>query len=107
MENLGNLLIDHPFADDRDLLCTVDGARSAGESRAAARAAAEALGAEGVETGQGVAVRLPSGPDLVTTMAGIWLADAVFVPVNDRGPAILGALMERYPLMRIAERSLQ
>jgi acyl-CoA synthetase (AMP-forming)/AMP-acid ligase II len=33
-----------------------------------------------------VAVRLPSGPDLVTTMAGIWLANAVFVPVNDRSP---------------------
>jgi long-chain acyl-CoA synthetase len=39
-----------------------------------------------VEPGQGVAVRLPSGPDLVTTMAGIWLAGAVFVPVNDRSP---------------------
>jgi acyl-CoA synthetase (AMP-forming)/AMP-acid ligase II len=33
-----------------------------------------------------VAVRLPSGPELVTTMAGIWLAGAVFVPVNDRAP---------------------
>ena len=33
-----------------------------------------------------MAVRLPSGPDLVTTMAGIWLADAVFVPVNERSP---------------------
>ncbi|HXB37784.1 MAG TPA: AMP-binding protein [Acidimicrobiales bacterium] len=60
--------------------------RSAGEARTAARAVAEELRAAGVEPGQGVAVRLPSGPDLVTTMAGIWLADAVFVPVNDRSP---------------------
>ena len=59
---------------------------SAGEARAEARATAESLRASGVEHGQGVAVRLPSGPDLVTTMAGIWLAGAVFVPVNDRSP---------------------
>ena len=86
MENLGNLLIDHPVADGRDLLCTVDGTRSAGEARAAARRMAEELRASGVEPRQGVAVRLASGPDLVTTMAGIWLAGAVFVPVNDRSP---------------------
>jgi len=86
LENLGNLLIDHPFADGRDLLCTVDGTRSAGEARAAARRMAEELRASGVEPRQGVAVRLASGPDLVTTMAGIWLAGAVFVPVNDRSP---------------------
>ena len=28
----------------------------------------------------------------------------LFVPVGTGGPAILGALMERYPLVRIAER---
>ena len=28
----------------------------------------------------------------------------LFVPVGTDGPAILGALMERYPLVRIAER---
>ncbi len=86
MENLGNLLIDHPFADGRELLCTIDEVRTAGEARSAARATAEKLRAAGVEPGQGVAVRLPSGPDLVTTMAGIWLAAAVFVPVNERSP---------------------
>ncbi len=86
MENLGNLLIDHPFADGRELLCTIDEVRNAGEARSAARATAEMLRAAGVEPGQGVAVRLPSGPDLVTTMAGIWLAEAVFVPVNERSP---------------------
>jgi long-chain acyl-CoA synthetase len=85
-DNLGNLLLDHPFADGRDLLCTIDRVRTAGEARAAAHATADAFRAVGVEPGQGVAVRLPSNPDLVTTMAGVWLAGAVFVPVNDRSP---------------------
>lgn len=67
-------------------MCTVDEVRRAGEARAAARATADTLRAAGVEPAHGVAVRLPSGPDLVTTMAGIWLAGAVFVPVNDRSP---------------------
>jgi len=85
-DNLATLLTDHPFADGRDLLCTIDRVQSAGEARAAARAATDALRAAGVEPGQGVAVRLPTSPELVTTMVGIWLADAVFVPVNDRSP---------------------
>jgi len=85
-DNLGNLLIDHPFADERELLCTIDRVLTAGVARASARATAEKLTAAGVEPGQGVAVQLPSGPELVTTMAGIWLAGAVFVPVNDRSP---------------------
>ena len=85
-DNLGHLLIDHPFADDRALLCTIDRTQTAGEARAAARATADALVAAGVEPGQGVAVVQPSGPELVTAMAGTWLAGAVFVPVNDRSP---------------------
>jgi hypothetical protein len=28
----------------------------------------------------------------------------LFVPVNANGPTILGAIMERYPLVRIADR---
>jgi acyl-CoA synthetase (AMP-forming)/AMP-acid ligase II len=94
-------------------LCTIDGARSAGEARAAARAAADALRTAGVEPGQGVAVRLASGPDLVTTMAGIWLAGAVFVPLNDRSPQaevdhVLGtvrpaALVDEQGMSRLAD----
>lgn len=85
-DSLANLLLDHPFADRRDLLCTVDGTMTAGSARAEARAAAARLTGAGIEPGQGVAVQLPSGPELVTAMAGIWLAGAVFVPVNDRSP---------------------
>ena len=72
-DNLANLLMDHPFADDRDLLCTIDGTVSAGRAREMARATATRLLASGLEPGHGVAVRLPTGPELVTTMVGIWL----------------------------------
>ncbi len=85
-DNLANLLMDHPFVDDRDLLCTIDGTVSAGRAREMARATATRLLASGLEPGHGVAVRLPTGPELVTTMVGIWLAGGVFVPINDRSP---------------------
>ncbi len=85
-DSLANLLLDHPFADERDLLCTVDGTMTAGAARAEARETAVRLTDAGIEPGHGVAVQLPSGPELVTAMAGIWLAGAVFVPLNDRSP---------------------
>jgi alkylation response protein AidB-like acyl-CoA dehydrogenase/acyl-coenzyme A synthetase/AMP-(fatty) acid ligase len=31
-------------------------------------------------------VQLPNGPEMVTTMFGVWLAGAVFVPINWRAP---------------------
>jgi len=85
-DNLANLLMDHPFGDDRDLLCTIDGTVTAGRAREVARDTATRLLAAGLEPGHGVAVRLPTGPELVTTMVGIWLAGGVFVPINDRSP---------------------
>ena len=85
-DNLANLLLDHPFADDRDLLCTIDGTVTAARAREMARDTATRLLAVGLEPGHGVAVRLPTGPELVTTMVGIWLAGGVFVPINDRSP---------------------
>ncbi|HEY1652999.1 MAG TPA: long-chain fatty acid--CoA ligase [Acidimicrobiales bacterium] len=85
-DSLADLLVDHPFADGRALLCTVDGTMTAGAARAEARATAGRLTGAGVERGHGVAVQLPSGPELVTAMAGIWLAGAVFVPLNYRSP---------------------
>ncbi len=94
-ENLANLLLDHPFADDRDLLCTIDGTVNAGRAREMARSTATRLLASGLEPGHGVAVRLPTGPELVTTMVGIWLAGGVFVPINDRSPeAEVGHVLE-------------
>jgi long-chain acyl-CoA synthetase len=83
---LADLLVDHPFGDAQSLLCTIDAELSAGAARAAARAIAEKVVAAGVGGGEAVAVQLPNGPDIVTTMFGIWLAGAVFVPINARAP---------------------
>jgi len=83
---LAALLLDHPFADDEGLLHTLDRSVTAGEAKAAARAIASSLVDAGVEPGQAVAVQLPNGPELVETLVGVWLAGAVFVPVNPRYP---------------------
>ncbi len=82
--NLADLLVDHPFGDDDGLLFTIDRAVTAGEARASARAMADELRAAGVGQGSAVAVALPNGPDVITTMVGVWLAGGVFVPVNPR-----------------------
>ena len=84
--NLATLLVDHPFADDAGLLFTIDGEVSAGRARTDARAMADRLRDAGVGAGSAVAVALPNGPEVVTTMAAVWLAGAVFVPVNARYP---------------------
>lgn len=83
---LAALLTAHPFADGEGLLHTADETVTAGAARAAARATAAQLRALGVEPGHAVAAQLPNGPGLITTVFGIWLAGAVFVPVNPRHP---------------------
>ena len=82
--SLARLLFDHPFSDDEDLLHTIDRTETAGSARAAAQAVADRLGPLG---GRAVAVQLPNGPELVSTMVGVWLAGGVYVPVNPRNPA--------------------
>jgi long-chain acyl-CoA synthetase len=84
--SLAQLLTDHPFPNDKPLLCTIDRIVTAGQARDLARDMAEKLSAAGVERGHGVGVQLPSGPELVTTMVGIWLVGAVFIPINIREP---------------------
>jgi len=83
---LAALLVDHPFADDEPLLHAPKESMTAGTARAAARAVATALVAAGVEPGRSVAVQLPNGPGAITAMFGVWLAGAVFVPINVRSP---------------------
>ena len=80
---LADLLVAHPFADDEGLLHTADRTVTAGDARAAARRVADELGPL---DGRAVAVQLPNGPELVTTMVGVWLAGGVHVPVNPRLP---------------------
>jgi long-chain acyl-CoA synthetase len=83
-QDLSRLLLDHPFAGTEPLLCTPDREVTAAEAKARAVAVAEELAGAGVTEGQAVAVRLPTGPEIVITMAGIWKAGAVFVPVHGR-----------------------
>ena len=85
-ENLANLLVDHPFADERDLLCTIDRTVSVGRTKELVARVAAQLADSGLQPGEGVAVQLPSDPDLVVAMLAIWSAGAVFVPLNDRSP---------------------
>jgi long-chain acyl-CoA synthetase len=86
IDNLATVLLDHPFADSEALIHTVDRTMTAGEARAGARALRDQLIDLGVKAGQAVGVKLPNGPDVVVAMAGIWLAGAVFVPINPRLP---------------------
>ena len=83
---LAALLLEHPNASGEPLLHAPGVTMTAGEARSGARAIADALAAAGVESGQAVAVQLPNGPGAITAMFGVWLAGAVFVPVNPRSP---------------------
>jgi len=83
---LAALLVEHPFSDDELLLHGVRESVTAGAARAEAQALAGALRDAGVEPGRAVAVQLPNGPGAITAMFGVWLAGAVFVPVNPRSP---------------------
>jgi long-chain acyl-CoA synthetase len=78
--------MEHPFADHEGLLFTIDRSVTAGEARATARTLADELRGLGVGPGSAVAVSLPNGPDVVTTMTAVWLAGGVFVPLNPRFP---------------------
>jgi acyl-CoA synthetase (AMP-forming)/AMP-acid ligase II len=83
---LAALLFDHPRGPDDPLLHSPDRTLTAGEARDRARAVATMLQDAGVEAGQAVAVQIPDGPDAITAMFGVWLAGAVYVPVNPRSP---------------------
>jgi long-chain acyl-CoA synthetase len=85
---LAALLLDHPNPSDQALLHTTDVTMTTGDARAGARAIAEMLRAAGVEPGHAVAVQLRNGPDAIVAMFGVWLAGAVFVPVNPRSPEL-------------------
>lgn len=85
--SLASLLMEHPFADDAPLLYGPDSMLTAGEARDAAEGVADVLRGSGFAPGTAVAVQLPDGLDLITTMFGIWLAGGVFVPINPRSPA--------------------
>ena len=104
--NLAALLLDHPFGDDVGLLHTIDRSVTAGEARAAARRTADELGDV---AGRAVAVELPNGPEVVSTMAGVWLAGGVCVPVNPRHPEaeVRGIVEATRPAALVTESGIE
>ena len=85
--NLASLLTEHPFADDEPLLIGEHATLTAGEARHGRRERSpRRLVDAGVGPGRAVAVQLPNGPDAIVAMLAVWLAGAVFVPVNPRLP---------------------
>ncbi len=84
--SLAVVLMDHPAADSDDLLFTIDRSMTAGEARREARRIAGSLTGIGIGPGDAVAVNLADGPSSVCTMIGVWLAGAVYIPLNPRAP---------------------
>jgi long-chain acyl-CoA synthetase len=107
--SLADVLVDHPFADDEPLLCTLTTSVTAGDARAGARAVAQSLHDSGVRAGQAVAVQLPNRPEAVMAMVGTWLADAVFVPLDVRqtDSEVAAALESTGPAAVLDERGLR
>lgn len=104
--NLADLLLEHPFSDSEPLLHTADTSVTAGEARLAARRVADELGDL---AGTAVAVQLPNGPALVSTMVGVWLAGGVYVPVNPRlpDPEVAQVLRATSPAAVITEAGIE
>ncbi|MBV6701291.1 amino acid adenylation domain-containing protein [Kitasatospora aureofaciens] len=67
-------------------LRTAHGTVSYGELWQRAERTADTLRAHGVRPGDIVTVRLPSGPEAITAMLGVWLAGAAFLPVDIATP---------------------
>jgi len=84
--SLAALLVDHPNRGDEPLLHSAAESIPAGKAREQAAAVAQRLRDAGVEAGQAVAVQIPNGPAAIAAMFGVWLAHAVFVPINPRSP---------------------
>ncbi len=84
--SLAELLVQHPFGDDEELLHSIDRSLAAGQARRDAAAIATRLRDAGVLPGDPVAVSLGSALDTVVAMFGVWLAGGVLVPLNPRAP---------------------
>jgi len=80
---LADLLLEHPFPDDQEVLFTVHESMTVAQARQRVTEIAAELD---VASGQAVAVQLPNGPELMCTMVAIWTLGAVHVPLNERLP---------------------
>jgi acyl-CoA synthetase (AMP-forming)/AMP-acid ligase II len=80
--NLADLLFDHPFTDDQELIhgSSVDWTK--GEALERVRQWSADLRGAGVLAGQAVTVIRTQAPDVIIAMMAIWSVGGVFVPVN-------------------------
>ena len=83
---LTSLLLEHPLAPEEPLVHSAARSMTVREVDDAAHNVAQRLRSEGVEPGHAVAVQFANEPLAIATMFGVWLAGAVFVPVNMRAP---------------------
>ncbi|HWD53319.1 MAG TPA: class I adenylate-forming enzyme family protein [Acidimicrobiales bacterium] len=83
---LAGLLAEHPLPDSAALISTVSRTMTAGEVRRRAADIAQRLGSRGHQSGQAVVIRLPNGPEFISTMFGVWMTGGVLVPANPRQP---------------------
>ena len=103
--NLAELLLQHPFGADVPLLHAPGMTITAGEARDRARSLAEELRLAGVGAGQAVGLLLPTSPEFVVAMMGVWVAGAVMVPINDRlPPAAVDEVVEALSLAAVVEQ---
>src|SRR4051794_25792530 len=106
--NLAELLLHHPFDNERPLLHDPGRSLTAGQARSAVLSLADEIRALDLQD-RGVAVNLESGIDVVLAMTAIWHANSVFVPINPRSPAaaVRVLLDEQAPGALIAASGLQ
>ncbi len=84
--SLASFLSEHPFEPDAVLVTTPTRATTVRELRTRAAAQADELRDRGVVAGEAVGVQLPNDERFVAAMFAVWLAEAVFVPLNPRMP---------------------
>jgi len=82
--SLAGLLFDADGEAAEVLVSAGDDHRSRGEVVAQAEAIAADLTGRGIGPGHLVAVSLPSGPDVVAALFGVWRAGATYLPLNPR-----------------------
>ena len=106
--NLADLLFEHPAGAAEPLLCSLDGELTAGEVRSAVVERAGVLRAAHLLDGQGVALQLPDGFDLVLWLLAIWKAGGVAIPLNARMPESERAevLDQLLPLLLVTEEGV-
>jgi long-chain acyl-CoA synthetase len=103
---LATFLFDHPVATDEALAYWFDGEITRGDLQRDAVRIAEALQECGVAERQPVVHVVESGATALSVMFGVWLAGAVYVPINGRitEAEITGQIAANAPAAVVAHR---